>query len=119
MTGEFKKELASLLNRYSWDNTCETPDYILADYVESCLKNLCETINQDIAWHSSWKKAYNETEELLDKQIEATYKVVEENKEAKEIIRELVRVEYADFTNGDYSNELSKVLAKAEQFLKE
>ena len=37
---------------------------------------------------------------------------------AKEIIKELVRVEYADFTNGDYSNELSKVLEKAEQFLK-
>jgi cell division septum initiation protein DivIVA len=33
---------------------------------------------------------------------------------AKEIIRELVRVEYADFTNGDYSNELSKVLEQAE-----
>ena len=39
--------------------------------------------------------------------------------EAKEIIKELVRVEYADFTNGDYSNELSKVLEQAEQFLKE
>jgi len=38
---------------------------------------------------------------------------------AKEIIRELVRVEYADFTNGDYSNELSKVLEQAEQFLKD
>lgn len=37
---------------------------------------------------------------------------------AKEIIKELVRVEYADFTNGDYSNELSKVLEQAEQFLK-
>lgn len=46
-------------------------------------------------------------------------KYSKELKEAKEIIRELVRVEYADFTNGDYSNELSKVLAKAEQFLKE
>ena len=38
---------------------------------------------------------------------------------AKEIIKELVRVEYADFTNGDYSNELSKVLEQAEQFLSE
>lgn len=38
---------------------------------------------------------------------------------AKEIIKELARVEYADFTNGDYSNELSKVLKQAEQFLKE
>ena len=36
---------------------------------------------------------------------------------AKEIIKEFVRLEYADFTNGDYSNELSKVLKQAEQFL--
>lgn len=36
-----------------------------------------------------------------------------------EIIKELVRVEYADFTNGDYSNELSKVLKQAGQFIKE
>lgn len=38
---------------------------------------------------------------------------------ATEIIKELVWVEYADFTNGDYSNELSKVLEQAEQFLSE
>lgn len=38
---------------------------------------------------------------------------------AKEIIKEFIRLEYADFTNGDYSNELSKVLEQAEQFLKE
>ena len=56
MTEDFKKELASLLNRYSWDNACETPDHILADYVERCLTNLCGTINQDIAWHRNWKR---------------------------------------------------------------
>jgi len=33
---------------------------------------------------ADFEKAYNEAEELLDKQIEATYKVVEENKELKE-----------------------------------
>lgn len=56
------------------------------------------------------EKAYNETEELLDKQIEATYKLFEENKEAKEIIKELL------FT----SNELDEnTRSKAEQFLKE
>ena len=56
MKDDFKKELTSLLNRYSWDNACETPDHILADYVERCLTNLCGTINQDIAWHSGWKR---------------------------------------------------------------
>lgn len=39
--------------------------------------------------------------------------------QATKIIRELAQVEYNDYTNGDYSNELSKVLEQAEQFLKE
>lgn len=79
-------------------------------------------------------EAYNE--KLLDGDIEKHNKIVElQNRngelagqkaslgrwlgEAKEIIKEFVRVEYADFTNGDYSNELSKVLERAEDFLKE
>lgn len=53
---DFKKELTSLLNRYGWDNACETPDHILADYVERCLTNLCSTMGRNIAWHSSWKR---------------------------------------------------------------
>ena len=52
---EFKKELASLLNRYGFDGACETPDWILADYVERCLRNFGCIIAKDIAWHSSWK----------------------------------------------------------------
>jgi hypothetical protein len=30
---EFRRELASLLNRYSIDNTMNTPDYILAEFI--------------------------------------------------------------------------------------
>jgi hypothetical protein len=52
----FKKELTSLLNRYGWDSACETPDHILADYVERCMTNLCSTMGKTIAWHSSWKR---------------------------------------------------------------
>lgn len=52
----FKKELTSLLNRYGWDNACETPDHILADYVERCMTNLCSTMGKTIAWHSRWKR---------------------------------------------------------------
>ena len=51
----FKKELTGLLNRYGWDNACETPDFILADYVETCLKNYCSTTTCNIAWHK-WGK---------------------------------------------------------------
>lgn len=38
---------------------------------------------------------------------------------AKKIIKEFARLEYADYTDGDYSNELSQVLEQAEQFIKE
>ena len=56
MKESFKKELTSLLNRYGWDNTCETPDHILADYVEMSLKNYSEIMCQNIDWHSSWER---------------------------------------------------------------
>ena len=36
---------------------------------------------------AGFEKAYNEAEELLDKQIEATYKLFEENKELKEKLK--------------------------------
>lgn len=53
----FKQELASLLNRYYYDTSCETPDYILADYVESCLLALCVTMTKNINWHTDWKRS--------------------------------------------------------------
>lgn len=59
---EFKKELTSLLNRHGWDDACETPDHILADYVEKCLCNYCSTISRNIAWHTGWKRLGEEVE---------------------------------------------------------
>lgn len=34
---EFSKELQSLINRYSKENNSNTPDFILAGYIENCL----------------------------------------------------------------------------------
>lgn len=39
---------------------------------------------EELKEEADFEKAYNEAEELLDKQIEATYKLFEENKELKE-----------------------------------
>ena len=36
---QFVKELESLLNKYSIDNECETPDYILAEYLYDVLQS--------------------------------------------------------------------------------
>ena len=46
---------------------------------------------------ADFEKAYNEAEELLDKQIEATYKLLEENKELKKKIENLQK--YLDTQN--------------------
>ncbi|HYT41504.1 MAG TPA: hypothetical protein VEP90_04115 [Methylomirabilota bacterium] len=34
----FVKELEDLLNKYSQDNEANTPDFILAEYLTSCLR---------------------------------------------------------------------------------
>lgn len=53
------------------------------------------------------------------KDIKDKSEVIGQFTKAKEIIKELVRVEYGDFTYDDYSKELSKVLEQAERFLKD
>ena len=35
--GTFQQELQSLINRYSRENGSNTPDFILAGYLEDCL----------------------------------------------------------------------------------
>ena len=60
-----------------------------------------------------------EKSDLVWKLKTANEQKTEQLTKAKEIIKEFVQVEYADFTNGDYSNELSKVLEQAAQFLKD
>jgi hypothetical protein len=34
---DFEKELSDLLNKYSLDNECATPDFILADFMVQCM----------------------------------------------------------------------------------
>jgi hypothetical protein len=41
----FRRELASLLNRYNIDNNMNTPDYILAEFVIRCLYAFDSTLN--------------------------------------------------------------------------
>ena len=58
---------------------------------------------------ADFEKAYNEAEELLDKQIEATYKLFEENKELKEKL---------NFSTQYYRGEKAKEhLTKAKELL--
>ena len=36
---DFRKELEDLINRFSKENGSNTPDFILAEYLEGCLSN--------------------------------------------------------------------------------
>ncbi|MBO7715829.1 MAG: hypothetical protein J6S85_19860 [Methanobrevibacter sp.] len=60
---DFKKELTSLLNKHGWDDACETPDFILAEYVEGCLLNLTVAMTMNINWHTGWERMLGEVNE--------------------------------------------------------
>lgn len=55
----FLKELENLINRYSKENGSDTPDFILAEYLNDCL----ETFNHIHQRRSRW---YNEKHPPMD-----------------------------------------------------
>ena len=48
---QFREELIILINRYSIENGSDTPDFILADYLISCLHNFDVTVSRREGWH--------------------------------------------------------------------
>ena len=48
---EFKKELESLINKYSLENGSDTPDFILAEYLENCLLNFDCAVRLRNKWY--------------------------------------------------------------------
>ena len=48
---EFEKELTELINKYSRENRSDTPDFILASYVESCLVNFDVAVLRRDQWY--------------------------------------------------------------------
>lgn len=48
---EFERELTSLLNRHSQENESNTPDYILARYLNGCLRLFNATVNSRSDWY--------------------------------------------------------------------
>ena len=47
---EFRKELEILINKNGIDNECNTPDYILAEYLTSCLEAYRDTVRSRDTW---------------------------------------------------------------------
>lgn len=48
---EFERELSSLLNRYSVENTSNTPDFILAEFMLRCLNAFDTGISDRERWY--------------------------------------------------------------------
>jgi len=62
---EFLRELTSLLNRYSEENKSDTPDFILANYINGCLRNYNSIITQRENWFERGKRKEKDiTDEL-------------------------------------------------------
>ncbi len=48
---EFRKEIEQLINKYSMENASNTPDFILAKYLTSCLSSFDTAIQQRETWY--------------------------------------------------------------------
>jgi hypothetical protein len=56
----FRKELEALLNSHSQENGCNTPDFVLADYLCNCLRAFDTAVNARERWYSrpeGWRKS--------------------------------------------------------------
>ena len=47
----FRKELESLINRHSKENGSNTPDFILAEYLEDCLNIFDKIVRDREEWY--------------------------------------------------------------------
>lgn len=47
----FKKELEVLIHRYSLENGCDTPDFIIANYLGSCLEAFNVAVKHRVHWY--------------------------------------------------------------------
>ena len=50
---EFRRELQALVNRYSLENMCNTPDFILAAVMSSALWSFAEAVRRRDAWYDA------------------------------------------------------------------
>lgn len=47
----FVEDLTALLNHHSRENASNTPDYILAQYLEACLATFATAVQQRETWY--------------------------------------------------------------------
>lgn len=47
----FKRELTELINKHSKENDSNTPDFLLADYIEVCMDNFAKAMKARDTWY--------------------------------------------------------------------
>ena len=52
--GSFVEALRALINEYSLENGSDTPDYILAEYLEACLNVFNLATNRRTDWYNGY-----------------------------------------------------------------
>jgi hypothetical protein len=55
----FLEELASLINKHCKENKSNTPDYVLAEYLKSCLSAFDIAVNSREEWYGRDKSYFN------------------------------------------------------------
>ena len=50
---EFQKELTALINKHSVENESDTPDFILAEYLNNCLDAFGTAMNARDEWYKN------------------------------------------------------------------
>ncbi len=61
----FRTDLEGAINRHSQENGCNTPDFILADYLANCLLAFDNAVNARERWYGrpeGWRKSLQPTE---------------------------------------------------------
>lgn len=48
---KFSDDIAAVINRYSMENESNTPDFILANYLDACLTTFQLAVRERDAWH--------------------------------------------------------------------
>jgi hypothetical protein len=65
-TRTFRRELTSVLNRYSKENGSNTPDFLLADYLIECIKTFDKVTRHREQWYSSVFKPFKSAEDAAN-----------------------------------------------------
>lgn len=64
----FQAELENIINRYSQENDSNTPDFILAQYLNNCLQAFNTATQQRETWYGRDARP-SETPQLIENQI--------------------------------------------------